>query len=186
MWLKKFPTLSRSDCFRFQDEFEGDDLIQKLEEYVEFRKIYNLDELRESDAMMELPLEDAEVWKWASDLAIKTAKSRQESLVPGVEWSTFAERICNVDTLPQMCFAPRHEDGTVICTVDGHPVLSYLAARLDLEKVSPEVHAPATALYLERVALTHSFDTQGAVFLVDTRAGAGWANHPVFNVIGEF
>ncbi|CAB9511238.1 expressed unknown protein [Seminavis robusta] len=183
---QRFPTLTVSDCARFHEEFEGNDLIQKLQEYVEFRNMYKLDDLRDTDGiLMDQPLDDAADWKWASDLALQAAKTRPSPLIPGVEGQSMADRVCKLDTLPQMCFAPRHDDGTVVCTVDGgNPIITYLAARLDPDEVSSEIYALCITLYLERISYTHCLDTQGAVLLVDTRIGTGWPNKSVFQAFG--
>jgi MFS family permease len=180
----RFPPLSPQDCFRFMDEFEGDNLIRKLQEYVEFRNMYNLDALKQEPDFLERPTDDAADWKWASDMAIQAAKTCEGSLIPGVAGHTLANRVCKWDRLPQMIFAPRYEDDTVVCAVDGNPIMSYLSARLDLDAVSPDVHALSIALYLERKSYTHGLDTQGAIFLVDTRKGKGWPNPKVFGVVG--
>jgi MFS family permease len=180
----RFPPLSPQDCFRFMDEFEGDNLIRKLQEYIEFREMYNLDALKDDADFLERPTDDAADWKWASEMAIQAAKTCEGSLVPGVMGYTLANRVCKWDSLPQMIFAPRYEDDTVVCAVNGNPIMTYLSARLDLDAVSPDVHALAIALYLERRSYTHGLDTQGAILLVDTRKGKGWPNPSVFSVVG--
>ena len=185
MLKESYPTLSQRDCARFKESFQSDDgsdedVIAKLDEYVQFRTMYNLDSPQNKDENCS----DEADWEWASTMAIKAAKTVQGDLIPGLEGLALADRVCKLDKLPRLCFTHTNEDGTPVLSRSGNPMIQYLAARLDLKAFSEEIYALAIALYLDRKARKLNFDAKRVVLLVDVRKGAGWPNSNVLNVVG--
>ncbi|CAB9500424.1 expressed unknown protein [Seminavis robusta] len=181
----RFPTLTENELSRFKTSFVGDNgsmdvVIQKLEEYSQFRDMYNLDAQKGAD----INCTDAEDWEWASKVAVQAAKTCQQDLIPGLEGlAKFKDRICKVETLPQLCFVHNNNDGTPALSKQGKPLIHYLPARLDLKKASGEIYALAIVLYVERKAERLDFVGKGAVLMADGRRGAGWPNHNALMVV---
>ncbi|CAB9502654.1 expressed unknown protein [Seminavis robusta] len=184
---EEFPTLSEQDCARFREytlENGGteDILIEKLKNYVQFRKMYHLD----SQESFGVNCSDEEDWEWASNVAIHAARTCKEDLIPGlVGLAKFEDRLCNLDKLPRMCFMHKNKDGSHAACKDGLPFIQYLAARLDLKNASGDVYALAMTLYLERKSRKVDLDGtgKGMVLMIDSRRGAGWPNHLIFAIV---
>ena len=183
---KRFPNLSKSVIERFEKQNgkeQDEKLIQCLEDYVQFRKMYNLDSSENGQA--EQNDNDAADWAWASKVAIHAAKNVKSQLLPGVEGcGTFEERICNLSELPQMIFCPQYEDGSYVFTKAGNPVVHLLPALIDIKLVSADVYTLCCNLYIERKAKHIDFHSLGAAVVGDARVGQGWPNLPVFHIMG--
>lgn len=183
---KRFPNLSKSviDRFEKQNGKEDDEkLIQCLEDYVQFRKMYNLDSLENAQA--EQNDNDAADWAWASKVAIHAAKNVKTELLPGVDGcGTFEDRFCKLSELPQIIFCPQYEDGSYVKTVEGNPVVHFLPALIDIKPVSADVYTLCCNLYIERKSKHIDFHTVGAAVLGDARIGQGWPNYSVFQIMG--
>ena len=181
----RFPDLEKGDVARFEKNFASDDgkhdeVIKNLEEYKQFRKMYDLDSIENAKAGQN----DAADWKWASKLAIEAARSIETDLIPGLEGCPFEDRVCKLKSLPQILFAPQNKDGSPVLTESGNAVIQFLPARLDIKLASPEIYALCCTLYMERKAKNIDLDTVGAVMLADARQGAGWPNLKVLKIMG--
>lgn len=183
---KRFPDLPKSIIDKFDEHYGKDDekTIEALQSYVQFRKMYNLDDSARN-ANTHQTDNDAADWAWASQVAVHAAKNIKGKLLPGVEGcGTIAERVCNLTSLPQMMFSPQYEDGSYMLTKAGNPVFHLIPAMIDLAAVSPDVYTLCCTLYVERKSKHVDFDPFGAALMADTRPGVGWPNLTIFQIMG--
>ncbi|CAB9518794.1 expressed unknown protein [Seminavis robusta] len=92
-----------------------------------------------------------------------------------------AHNVAQDTPLPRIVRVHTMDNGKEACDLDGHRVLHFLPAQLDKSICSLKTYTLAIFLYLDR-KLGRDSEEQVTI-LMDLRAGAGWANPKVFNIM---
>lgn len=134
--------------------------INKLRNYLEWRKRHCDDDLRHLDS-----------WTYATQLAVQSASK-------GINVSA------NNDTrtlkLPCTLFMLEQEQSTPVTNSDGEAIIvkkkymQHLPAQIDTKLAGTSIYTLAFALYLDH-ALDRS-STEKVTLIIDVRSGHGWAN----------
>ena len=176
---EEFPSATRAECKRFWD-YHKDDARERLKDYLEWRKLHGLDSEnlsrgRTFTASQQDRLTDKKDWE---DAWAKTWEHAEQSISMFPDDNTTTkhtkhDKVYKKCQIPQYLFAYNPSS----CT----PALQVLPAQIDANAASPEHHALAVALYLDRKFQRHLEDV-GNLWL-DVRGAPGWPNPPPFQLI---
>lgn len=168
-----FPDATPAERLRFLISRDGnvEAASKKLEEYLQWRKDTGLDnnsilstkeKIGTDNPTMK---EDDIVWYLATSIAYDVLNASKL-----------------VKSLPRITsLAERHKDGRKVTTLDGHRVIQFLGARINLDQAPADVYALSGAIFVDLIQDRHSMEK--FVVTIDARPGRGWRNHSASQLV---